>query len=83
MVAKLKAEQNMEQKVAFGKSAEIWKTMTDAEKEPYTAKAKADEEARIAEIKRLLEPSYDDCRERLDAPQLREELARLSAELGN
>jgi hypothetical protein len=37
---------------------------------------------RIAEIKRLLEPSYDDYRERKDAPQLREELARLSAELG-
>jgi hypothetical protein len=28
-VAKLKSEQNMEQKVAFGKSAEIWKGLTD------------------------------------------------------
>jgi hypothetical protein len=42
-VAKLKSEQNMEQKAAFGKSAEIWKGLTEAEKEPYSAKAKDDE----------------------------------------
>ena len=42
-VAKLKVEQKMEQKTAFAKSAEIWKTMNDTDKEPYAAKAKADE----------------------------------------
>lgn len=58
MVAKLKAEQNMEQKVAFGKSAEIWKTMTDAEKEPYLAKAKADEVRYQTQLKELEEKGY-------------------------
>ena len=42
-VAKLKAEQSMEQKAAFAKSAEIWKGMSDTDKAPYAAKAKADE----------------------------------------
>ena len=43
-VARLKVEQQMEQKVAFGESAKIWKNMSDADKEPYAAKAKADED---------------------------------------
>ena len=52
-VAKLKAEQNMEQKVAFGKSAEIWKGLTDTEKEPFAAKAKADEVRYQRQLKEL------------------------------
>ena len=44
MVAKLKAEQSMDQKQAFSRSAEIWKAMTDEEKAPHEAKHKADEE---------------------------------------
>lgn len=52
-VAKLKSEQNMEQKAAFGKSAEIWKGMTDAQKEPYNAKAKDDEERYKKQLKEL------------------------------
>ena len=43
MVAKLKAEQSLEQKDAFTKSAEIWKGLSDADKEPYLAKSRADE----------------------------------------
>lgn len=58
MVAKLKAEQNMEQKAAFGKSAEIWKGMDDAAKEPYNAKAKADEERYQRQLKELEEKGY-------------------------
>lgn len=42
-VAKLKAEKAYDQKVAFAKSAEIWKALTEDGKAPYTAKSKADE----------------------------------------
>lgn len=44
MVAKLKTEKAMDQKEAFTKSAEIWKGMSDTDKEPYQAKSKVDEE---------------------------------------
>ena len=43
-VAKLKSEKNMDQKEAFAKSAEIWKGLSEADKEPYVAQAKADEQ---------------------------------------
>ena len=44
MVAKLKQEKAMDQKEAFTKSAEIWKSMDDEAKTPYAAKSKKDEE---------------------------------------
>jgi hypothetical protein len=34
-VAKLKVEKNLDQKEAFAKSAEIWKTLSDADKAPH------------------------------------------------
>jgi len=40
-VAKLR-EKGYEHKDAFAKSAEIWKTMSDKEKEPYSNKHKKD-----------------------------------------
>lgn len=48
----------MEQKAAFGKSAEIWKGMTDAQKEPYNAKAKADEQRYQNQLKELEEKGF-------------------------
>lgn len=57
-VAKLKAEQKMEQKAAFVKSSEIWKGLTETEKEPYTKKAKADEERYQMQLKELEEKGY-------------------------
>ena len=42
-VANLKAEKAYDQKVAFAKSAEIWKSLSEEDKAPYTAKSKADE----------------------------------------
>ena len=53
MVAKLKAEKSLEQKDAFTKSAEIWKGMSDAEKEPYAARSKGDEERYKKQLREL------------------------------
>ena len=58
MVAKLKDEQNLDQKAAFTKSSEIWKTMTDTDKEPYTAKSMADEQRYQNQLKELEEKGY-------------------------
>ena len=57
-VAKLKSEQKMEQKAAFGKSAEIWKGLSDVDKEPYSAKAKDDELRDKKQLKELEEKGY-------------------------
>jgi HMG (high mobility group) box len=43
-VAKLKTERALDQKDAFAKSAEIWKEMTEAQKEKYVNLSKKDEE---------------------------------------
>lgn len=51
-VAKLKAE-GMDQKEAFGKSAEIWKTLSENQKKPYSDKAKQDESRYQAQLKEL------------------------------
>ena len=48
----------MEQKAAFARSAEIWKGMSDTDKEPYTAKAKADEARFQAQLKELEEKGF-------------------------
>ena len=40
MVAKLKSEKGRDQKEAFAKSAEVWKGLTENEKEVYIAKSK-------------------------------------------
>lgn len=52
-VAKLKVEKNLDQKEAFAKSAEIWKTLSDADKAPYQGKSKADEERYKKQLKEL------------------------------
>lgn len=57
-VAKLKEQKSMEQKQAFAKSAEIWKSMSDTEKEPYNAKSKADEQRYKDQIAELEEKGY-------------------------
>jgi hypothetical protein len=57
-VAKLKVEQKMEQKTAFAKSAEIWKTMNDTDKTPYAAKAKADEVRFQTQLKELEDKGF-------------------------
>jgi hypothetical protein len=48
----------MEQKDAFAKSAEIWKGMTDAQKEPYLAKARQDEARYQKQLKELEDKGY-------------------------
>ena len=53
-VAKLKIEKKLDQKEAFAKSAEIWKTLSDEDKKPHQEKSKADDEsAKRANIVRL------------------------------
>jgi len=44
ILSKLKSEQGLDQKAAFTKSAEIWKSMSDEGKKPYLDKSKMDEE---------------------------------------
>lgn len=43
-VAELKSKEGMDQKEAFAKSAQIWKTMEDSDKQPYIDMSKKDEE---------------------------------------
>ena len=57
-VAKLKEEKKMDQKEAFAKSAEIWKSLSDADKEPYIAKSKADEGRFKDQMKELEEKGF-------------------------
>lgn len=57
-VAQLKVEKNLDQKEAFAKSAEIWKTLSEEDKKPYTDKSKADEERYKAQLKELGEKGY-------------------------
>ena len=48
----------MEQKHAFAKSAEIWKTLSDTDKEPYIAKSNADEQRYKNQLAELEEKGF-------------------------
>ena len=52
-VAKLKIEKKLDQKEAFAKSAEIWKTLSNEDKKPHQEKSKADEERYKRQLKEL------------------------------
>lgn len=57
-VAQLKKEQGLDQKDAFTKSAEIWKSLSDEQKKPYVDKNKQDEERYKRQMTELQENGF-------------------------
>ena len=57
-VARLKTEENLDHKQAFVRSAELWKSLSDEDKQPFIAKSTLDDERYKKQMAQLKEDGF-------------------------